>query len=163
MVVQLNGTHKGKIMKNNKLLSKQTGGVSKLMLAIIIAGIGYGAYFANKKGLISSSSIKSMTATVSSMGSKLSNAVASNDFTGYGVQLMATEQLDQAKSVMNDFASDGYSAFVLASEAKGRTYYKVRLGPYSHKPEAVAVQDKVIRRYPNNPYVKSSLVIYKPN
>ena len=76
---------------------------------------------------------------------------------------MATKQLDRAKTVMNDFARDGCSAFVVANQAKGRTLYKVRLGPYSHKPEAIAVQDKVVRRYPNNPYVKSSLVIYKPN
>lgn len=147
-------------MNNKKLLSKQTGGVSKIMLMLIIGGMGYGAYLANQKGLITSNSLKSMTTTVSRTFSN----IASNDaFSGYGVQLMATQQLDQAKEVMNDFASDGYSAFVLASEAKGRTFYKVRLGPYAHKPEAVAVKDKVIRRYPSNPYVKSSLVIYKPN
>jgi septal ring-binding cell division protein DamX len=147
-------------MNNNKLLSKQMGGVSQLMLMLIIGGIGYGAYFANKKGLVTSNSFKLMT---TKMSTKFSNIVASEDFTGYGVQLMATRQLDQAKSLMNDFSSDGYSAFVLASQAKGHTYYKVRLGPYAHKPEAVAVQDKVIRRYPGNPYVKSSLVIYRPN
>lgn len=76
---------------------------------------------------------------------------------------MATQQLEQAKALMNDFARDGYSAYVLASKNKGRTYYKVRLGPYSHRPEALAIQDKVVRRYPQNPYVKSSLVIYKPH
>ncbi len=147
-------------MNNNKLLSKQMGGVSKLMLMIIIGGIGYGAYYANKQGLVTSNSIKSMTTKVST---KFSNIVANDDFKGYGVQLMATQQLDQAKALMNDFSSDGYSAFVLASKAKGRTYYKLRLGPYAHKSEAVAVQDKVIHRYPSSPYVKSSLVIYKPN
>jgi len=89
---------------------------------------------------------------------------SSNDsYSGYGIQLVATKQFDQAKGIMNDFSRDGYSAFVLESKAKGRTLYKVRLGPYAHKPEAVAVKDKVARRYPNNPYVKSSLVIYKPN
>ena len=147
-------------MNNKKLLSKQTGGVSKIMLMLIIGGIGYGAYLAIQKGLITSNSLKLVTSTVSRTFSSFS----SNDtFAGYGVQLMATQQLDQAKEVMNDFAGDGYSAFVLASEAKGRTFYKVRLGPYAHKPEAIAVKDKVIRRYPSNPYVKSSLVIYKPN
>ena len=145
-------------MKNNKSMVKQAGGVSKFMLMLIIGGIGYGTYIANKKGLVSSSSISSMT---SSIGNKFSGD--SSSYNGYGIQLMATSQLDQAKSLMNDFANDGYSAFVLASEAKGRTLYKVRLGPYMHKPEAVAVQDKVIRRYPSNPYVKSSLVIYRPN
>jgi hypothetical protein len=134
-------------MKNNKLLSKQIGGISTLMLLIIIGGIGFGAYFANKKGLIKGDSISSIT---SSMKSSFSSTFA-DDFTGYGIQLMATTELDQAKIVMNDFARDGYSAFVLESKAKGRSIYKVRLGPYSYKPEAVAVQDKVIRRYPSNP------------
>ncbi len=142
-------------MKNNKLLSKQAGGSSTFMLMLLIGGIGFGAYFANKKGLITADSISSMTSSISN--------TFSGDFTGYGIQLMATNELDQAKIVMNDFARDGYSAFVLESNVKGRSIYKVRLGPYSYKPEAVAVQDKVIRRYPSNPYVKSSLVIFRPN
>ena len=145
-------------MNNNKFMSKQTGSISILMLMVMIVGIGYGSYFANKKGLITADSIKSMTASVAS----LKNTFA-DDFTGYGIQLMATTELEQAKLVMNDFARDGYSAFVLETNTKGRSIYKVRLGPYSHKPEAVAVQDKVVRRYPSNPYVKSSSVIYKPN
>ena len=151
-------------MNNNKLLSKQKGGVSKLMLVLIIGGLSYGAYVANKKGLITTTSFKSMTSTMGdTLSSNFSTMTSSDHYKGYGIQLMATKQLDQAKAVMNDFAGDGYSAFVLESNTKGRSIYKVRLGPYSHKPEAVAVQDKVIRRYPNNPYVKSSLVIYKPN
>ncbi len=147
-------------MKNNKTLRKQKGSVSKFLLMFIIGGIGYGGYLANKKGLIPAGSFSSIASTVSS---KVSNSFAKNDFTGYGIQLMATREITQAKSLMNDFASDGYSAFVLEGQSKGRSIYKVRLGPYLHKPEAVAIQDKVIRRYPSNPYVKASLVIYKPN
>jgi len=145
---------------NNK---KQTGKISKLMLIILIGGISTGAYFAKKKGLVSTDSISKISTMASNVGNKFSSFSGDDDYTGYGIQLMATKQLNQAKSLMNDFAQDGYSAFVLASQAKGRTLYKVRLGPYSHRPEAVAIKDKVIRRYPNNPYVKSSLVIYKPN
>ena len=146
-------------MKNNNTLNKQTGAISKLMLLVIISAVGYGAYFANKKGLITTDSISSMKTRVSSA---FSDADINSAYTGYGIQLMATQQLGHATTVMNDFARDGYSAFVVASKAKDHTIYKVRLGPYSHKPEAVAIKDKVIRRYPNNPYVKSSIVIYKP-
>ena len=142
---------------NNK---KQTGKISKLMLIILIGGISTGTYFAKKKGLVS---VDKITTIASDVGNRFTSFTSENEYTGYGVQLMATKQLDQAKSLMNDFALDGYSAFVLASQAKGRTLYKVRLGPYDHKPEALAIKDKVIRRYPNNPYVKTSLVIYKPN
>ncbi|PID33761.1 MAG: hypothetical protein CR955_01200 [Thiotrichales bacterium] len=139
-------------------LSKQTGSVfSKLLLILVMGGIGYGIYTANNKGLINTKKFTSLKSTIS-------NTFSSEDnFKGYGVQLMATKQLEQAKTVMNDFARDGYSAFILANKSKGRTIYKVRLGPYSHKPEAVAVKDKVVRRYPQNPFVKTSLVIYKPN
>ena len=145
---------------NNKGLNKQAGGVSKIMLIMIVAGLGYSAYLAEKKGLISRDSISSMTSTVSST---FSNSFGNTDYKGYGIQLMATKQLDQAKSLMNDFARDGYSAFVIESQTKGRSIYKVRLGPYAYKTEAVAIKDKVVRRYPGNPYVKSSLVIYRPN
>ncbi len=145
-----------------KRIKKQAGFVNKLLLMFIIGGLGYSAFIAKNKGLISFDQTKSFVGNLSKKASE--KFASSNDgFTGYGVQLMATKQLDQAKTVMNDFARDGYSAFVVASKNKGRTLYKVRLGPYSYKPEAVAVQDKVVRRYPNNPYVKSSLVIYKPN
>lgn len=146
----------------NKRLGKQAGSANQLLLLFIIGGLGYSAFIAKNKGLISFDQTKTY---VSQLSNKASGKFLSrNDgYTGYGIQLMATKQLDQAKTVMNDFARDGYSAFVVASKAKGRTLYKVRLGPYSYKPEAVAIQDKVVRRYPNNPYVKSSLVIYKPN
>lgn len=145
-----------------KRLSEQTGKINRFLMVLVIGGLGYGAFIAKNKGLISYDKTKNF---VSSLSNRVSGKSYSynNGHTGYGVQLMATKQLDRAKTVMNDFARDGYSAFVVANQAKGRTLYKVRLGPYSHKPEAIAVQDKVVRRYPNNPYVKSSLVIYKPN
>ena len=145
-----------------KRISEQKGSVNQLLMILIIGGLGYGAFIAKNKGLISFDKVQTFA---SNLSNKVSGKLSSNNrsFNGYGVQLVATKQLDQAEGIMNDFARDGYSAFVVASEAKGRTLYKVRLGPYSHKPEAVAIQDKVVRRYPNSPYVKSSLVIYKPN
>ena len=145
-----------------KRLSKQTGAINQLLMIFIIGGLGYGAFIAKNKGLISFDKTQTF---VSNLSDKVSGklSASSGGFSGYGVQLVATKQLDQAKGIMNDFARDGYSAFVVASQTDNRTLYKVRLGHYSHKPEAVAVQDKVVRRYPNSPYVKSSLVIYKPN
>lgn len=155
--IKVSALHGKKSYSGRKRLSKQIGGINKLLLLIIIGGIGYSGYIANKKGMINIAKVQSFTSAVSN------KLAANDDFVGYGVQLMATKQLDQAKMLMNDFARDGYSAFVLASQSKGRTIYKVRLGPYSHKPEAVAIQDKVQRRYPQSPFVRSSLVIYKPN
>ena len=145
-----------------KRLSDQTGTINQFLMILIIGGLGYGAVIAKNKGLISFDEAQTF---VSNLSDKVSGKLSAGNgsFSGYGVQLVATKELDQAKVIMNDFARDGYSAFVVASETDDRTLYKVRLGPYSHKPEAVAVQDKVVRRYPNSPYVRSSLVIYKPN
>ena len=135
---------------------KKTEEASAVTIVIIIAVIMFGGYFAKKEGIITSGSLSSFT-------SSMSNKFSGGEYSGYGVQLVATSQLKQAKSIMNDFAKDGYSGFVLASKTKGRNLYKVRLGPYSERSEALAIKDKVVRRYPNNPYVKSSLVIFKPN
>lgn len=144
-------------MKNNNTLSRQAGVVGKLMLVVILGAISSGVYIANKKGLVSASSISSI---VSRLNDKLSGK---GDHTGYGVQVLATEELNHATSVMDDFADDGYSAFVLASKNKDRTIYKVRLGPYVKKPEADAIKDKIKERYPKSPYLKSSFIVYRPN
>ena len=140
--------------------SKQTGRISKFMLLLIIGGIVFAAYTAKKRGIVST---KTLASSVSSIKNTFTASPRNSDFVGYGVQLMATRQLDQAKKLMYDFADDGYSAFVLSSHsAKGRTYYKVRLGPYTHRSEALAIKNRIIQHYPESPYVKSSLVIYKP-
>ncbi len=144
-------------------INKQQGAVSKFMLMMIIGAVGYGLYYAKNKGFITKNAISSVSSNVSHYGSKISSRFSSNgDYIGYGVQIMATTELGQATSVMDDFADDGYSAFVVASKNKGRTFYKVRLGPYEYKPEAQAIKDKVKRRYPSSPYLKTSFVIYKP-
>lgn len=143
--------------------NKQQGAVSKFMLMMIVGAIGYGLYYAKDKGFINKNAISSVSSKVSDYGSRIGSRFSRNgDFTGYGVQVMATTERNQATSVMEDFADDGYSAFVVASENRGRTFYKVRLGPYEYKPEAQAIKDKVKRRYPRNPYLKTSFVIYKP-
>ena len=152
---------------NNKTGLKQSGGISLIMSLIIIGGISVGSYYAHKKGYLNKvmtvMSAAEFANQVNDVWNSSKSTSTAGDFKGYGIQLVATAQLDRAKNIMNDFARDGYSAYVLSSKHQGRTYYKVRLGPYHHKPEAIAIKDKVIRRYPNNPYVKSSLVIYKPN
>lgn len=144
--------------------SKQAGLVGKLMLFLIMGGVAYGAYFAKKSGMLSKQKVTSSYSTLKSSFAQSSyqGYEGNDEYTGYGIQLMATKQLDMAKELMNDFASDGYSAFVLSDQGKGRGYYKVRLGPYAHRSEAIAIKEKVVRRYPNSPYVKTSIVIYKP-
>ena len=138
------------------MMNKQTGKISKLMLMMIAAAVVLVGYVAFKKRNTIVNEVSSIATTVSE------TIISEPNYTGYGVQLMATRDITQAKQLMHDFARDGYSAFVLSTELRGRPIYKVRVGPYLYKSEAVAIKDKLKRRYPRNRYVKSSLVIYLP-
>jgi len=138
------------------MMNKQTGKTSKLMLMMIAAAIVLVGYFAFKKRVPIYNKVSSIATTVTE------TIISEPNYTGYGVQLMATRYKNQAVQLMHDFARDGYSVFVLSTDLRGRPIYKVRVGPYSYKSEAVAIKDKLKRRYPGNRYVKSSLVIYLP-
>ena len=134
----------------------QSGKISKLLIVLIAIIIVFGALYAYKQK-------NRIINQVSSMATRVTETIISEpSYTGYGVQLMATWELKQAKLLMNDFAKDGYSAFVLKGQMRGRAIYKVRIGPYAYRPEALAIKDKLKRRYPSNRYVRSSLVIYLP-
>ena len=85
---------------------------------------------------------------------------SSNSYSGYGVQVVATSNLAESKRVMNKFANDGYSAFIVETQQRGSSLYLVRLGPYS-KDEATAINDKIKRRYKRSPYVRDSFVVYR--
>lgn len=148
-------------MNNKKSYKRQTGSISKIFTILILGGLGYSVFIAKNQGIISFDKTQDFLSNLSSTVSE--NISNTNNFSGYGIQLLATQELKQARLIMDDFARDGYSAFVLASKANGQTLYKVRLGPYTHKPEAVAIQTNVVNRYPNSPYAKDSLVIYKAN
>ncbi|PID45666.1 MAG: hypothetical protein CSB47_07700 [Proteobacteria bacterium] len=83
-----------------------------------------------------------------------------DEFAGFGVQVIATTNLAEAKRVMNKFASDGYPAFVVKNSQRGSPLYLVRLGPYSRS-EAIAINDKIKRRYKKSVYVRDSFVVYR--
>lgn len=83
-----------------------------------------------------------------------------DEFEGFGVQVVATTSLAEAKKVMNKFAFDGYSAFIVEVSQRGSPLYLVRLGPYTRS-EAIAINDKIKRRYKRSPYVRDSFVVYR--
>ena len=83
-----------------------------------------------------------------------------DSYTGFGVQVVATSSLVEGKKVMNKFANDGYSAFIVETQQRGSPLYLVRLGPYS-RDEATAINDKIKRRYKRSPYVRDSFVVYR--
>lgn len=83
-----------------------------------------------------------------------------DEFEGFGVQVVATTSLTEAKKVMNKFALDGYSSFIIETLQRGNPLYLVRLGPYT-RAEAIAINDKIKRRYKKSPYVRGSFVVYR--
>lgn len=138
--------------------SKQTGKlkIGKLALVMILTVGVFAALFAYKKRTTIYNKVSSIATTVTE------TIVSEPSYTGFGVQLMATRYLPQATRLMNDFARDGYSAFVLSADLRGSPIYKVRIGPYAHRAEALAIKDKLKRRYARNRHVKRSIVIYRP-
>jgi len=143
-------------IKELKMKKIQSGKISKLLIALIAIGTIFGLFYAYKQK-------NQIINQVSSITNRVTETIISEpSYTGYGVQLMASWELKQAEQLMNDFARDGYSAFVLRGQMRGRSIYKVRIGPYAYRSEALAIKDKLKRRYPKNRYVKSSIVIFLP-
>jgi len=140
-------------------LSRQRGVAAKKVLLIIIAIVLAALAFKyvrdrNFFGLTTSS----ITTPIQNINLNLNPFT--DEYAGFGVQVVATGNLDEGKRVMNKFASDGYSAFIVETQQRGSSLYLVRLGPYS-KDEATAINDKIKRRYKSSPYVRDSFVVYR--
>lgn len=143
--------------KNNiSSLSKQNGIAIKTILiflvGIVLLGLGYKYLERNNFYGLSSKTITSPMKSIKSINP------FKDDFSGFGVQVVATTSLTEAKKVMNKFAFDGYSSFIVQTSQRGNPLYLVRLGPYT-RAEAMAVNDKIKRRYKRSPYVRKSFVI----
>jgi len=142
--------------KNNiSSLSRQNGIAIKTILiflvGIVLLGLGY--KYLERKNFYGFST-KTITAPIQKI------IPFKEDFSGYGVQVVATTSLTEAKKVMNKFAQDGYSSFIVQTTQRGNPLYLVRLGPYT-RAEAIAVNDKIKRRYKRSPYVRKSFVIFR--
>jgi hypothetical protein len=129
--------------------------VLMIILAIVLLALAY-KYVRDKNffGLTTSSITSSIRSPIQSINP------FSDDYAGFGVQVVATTSLAEGKKVMNKFATDGYSAFIVETDQRGSPLYLVRLGPYS-KDEATAINDKIKRRYKRSPYVRDSFVVYR--
>jgi len=136
-------------------LSKQKGISIKtiLLLLVTLVLIGLGYKYLQKNNFYGFST-KTITSPISNIN------LFKDDFSGFGVQVVATTSLTEAKKVMNKFALDGYSSFIVQTLQRGNPLYLVRLGPYT-RAEAIAVNDKIKRRYKKSPYVRKSFVIFR--
>jgi hypothetical protein len=136
-------------------LFKQHGGALKTILIVLVGLVLMGLVY---KYLERKNFYGFSTKTITSPIQKINPF--KDDFTGFGVQVVATTSLSEAKKVMNKFALDGYSSFIVQTSQRGSPLYLVRLGPYS-RAEAIAVNDKIKRRYKKSPYVRKSFVIFR--
>ena len=64
------------------------------------------------------------------------------DSSGYMIQVFASEQQDRARTLRDELVRKGYPAVVESTVVRGRTYHRVRVGPYAQKSRA----DRTARR-----------------
>ncbi|MEE9302956.1 MAG: SPOR domain-containing protein [Thiotrichaceae bacterium] len=77
----------------------------------------------------------------------------------YVVQLLATSSASKANRLKATMAKEGYPSFVSTTKRSGKPIYRVRVGSYSGKSSAIKKQASMKRRYLQNPYVQSSIVV----
>ena len=66
----------------------------------------------------------------------------------YTVQVVATPSREEAFSFKRALMRDGYSARVEEGDyGRNGRYYKVRIGKYDYKNDAIAVKDRIKRTY----------------
>lgn len=78
---------------------------------------------------------------------------------GFAIQLLATSSLSRANSLKNVMAGEGYPAYVTKTQQNGKTLYRVRIGQYAAKAQAVSAQAAMKRRYKKNTNVNRSAIV----
>ena len=78
---------------------------------------------------------------------------------GYAIQLLATSSLSRANNLKNVMAGEGYPTYVTKVLQNGKTLYRVRIGQYTTKAQALQVQTAMKRRYKKNTNVNRSAIV----
>lgn len=86
-------------------------------------------------------------------------AVKSTGRNKYSVQLLATSSSGKANNLSSTMKKEGYATYVKASKKDSGSLYRVRLGNFSGRADAVKKQADLKRRYRKNPYIQSSVVV----
>jgi hypothetical protein len=77
---------------------------------------------------------------------------------GYVIQVLATSDRTKADTIRQNIATDGYPAFIAHGVANGKPVYRVRIGTYKAKADAISVQNRMKVRYGQNQLVQNSFV-----
>ena len=78
---------------------------------------------------------------------------------GYAIQLLATSSVSRANNLKNVMAGEGYPTYVTETLKNGKKLYRVRIGQYKTKPEALTAQAAMKRLYKKNANVNRSAVV----
>lgn len=77
---------------------------------------------------------------------------------GFVIQVLATANQGKANNIRKSIAVDGYPVFVTSASINGKSVYRVRVGTYTGKRDALAVQAQMKARYRKNTLVQNSFV-----
>jgi len=93
------------------------------------------------------------TATGEADGTPKSKATASSttSFPSWSLQVTAFQNKDDAIEMASELDGEGYSAFVVSGQVKGKTWHRVRVGKYASKEAAMMTLKKLrdVDRYRN--------------
>ncbi|WP_020559669.1 SPOR domain-containing protein [Thiofilum flexile] len=110
------------------------------------------------------SNAKSSTSTSTASAQKASaGSVDAAKRNGYVIQVLATADRTKADTIRQTIATDGYPAFIAQGVANGKRVYRVRIGTYKAKSDAVTVQSRMKARYGQNQLVQNSFVTNNNN
>mgnify|MGYP006283701425 CR=1 FL=1 len=76
----------------------------------------------------------------------------------YGIQVAALKQAENSDFVAEKFSTKGYPVYQQKAEVDGKTWYRVRLGPYSDKEKA----QKILEQLESNDLAKGSFLVQEP-
>jgi len=76
----------------------------------------------------------------------------------YVIQVAALAEKAKAEALHKSLVADGHAAQVKEAKVDGKTVYRVQIGSYLKKEDALAVQAKMKARYPHNTYLQNSFI-----
>jgi cell division protein FtsN len=83
--------------------------------------------------------------SVAGTGNSQSTTIATNSgrTPSWSVQVTAFQNKDDAMHMASKLGGEGYSAFVVSGQVKGKTWHRVRIGRYASKEEAIKALQKL--------------------
>ena len=83
--------------------------------------------------------------------------VATAPIEQYVVQLTASKSRQKAQNIKDQFAADGYNAFVSPLNLNGKLLHRVQIGMFNDQADAKMVLAQMQVKYPRDPYVAAAI------